>query len=111
MLQFLVLTPCFAKGGEQFDDHLLEEGRITGQRRRGIGRVSKVMGRASSLMHFRRMRFLYYSMILWKTRRPAGDSHRGSGDGSVIAFAAFHAREVDPFEEHDEVRGADLDAG
>ncbi|WP_406694551.1 hypothetical protein V5E97_05790 [Singulisphaera sp. Ch08] len=41
MLQFLVLTPCFAKGGEQFDDHLLEEGRITGQRRRGIGRGFK----------------------------------------------------------------------
>jgi hypothetical protein len=27
----------------------------------------------------------------------------------VIALAAFDAREIDPFEEHDEVRGADLD--
>ncbi len=38
MLQFLVLTPRVTEGGEQFEDHLLEEGGITGQRRRGIGR-------------------------------------------------------------------------
>ena len=29
----------------------------------------------------------------------------------MIAFAAFDARQIDPFQEHDEVRGADLDAG
>src|SRR6266481_5289247 len=37
-------------------------------------------------------------------------SRGGSGHGSVIALAAFHAGEIDAREEHDQVRGADLNA-
>ena len=37
-------------------------------------------------------------------------SRSGSGHGSVIALAAFHAGEIDAREQHDQVRGADLNA-
>jgi hypothetical protein len=37
-------------------------------------------------------------------------SSNGSPDnGTVIAIAAFHAREIDAYRQHDEVRGSDLD--
>jgi hypothetical protein len=38
VLQLLVLASRVAERGEQFEDHLLEDGGIVRQRRRGIGR-------------------------------------------------------------------------
>ena len=38
VLQLVVLAPRVAERGEQFEDHLPEDGGIVGQRRRGIGR-------------------------------------------------------------------------
>src|SRR5262245_2411206 len=37
-------------------------------------------------------------------------SSGGSGHWAVVAFATFHTGEIDTREEHDQVRGADLDA-
>ena len=38
VLQLVVLASRVAERGEQFEDHLLEDGGIVGQRRRGIGK-------------------------------------------------------------------------
>src|SRR4051794_14138078 len=53
---------------------------------------------------------LYYSIVSRKNPGRRWCSNRGSGDRAVIAFAMFDARQIDPFQEHDEVRGADPDA-
>jgi hypothetical protein len=50
VLQLLVLAPRVAERGEQFEDHLLEDDGVVGQRRRGIGK-SLGRGRAGVLAH------------------------------------------------------------
>ena len=110
MLEFLVLVPGPVQDVEQFEDHLLEDDGIVGQRRRGVGEGRGGGGsevRAHTLLDARTIQ-----MIRCFSRNPRGycsASGGASGHRAVIAPRAPHAGEIDPRQEHDQVRGADLD--